>query len=197
MHAYITGYLNETSEIVRQLLDGQVDNINKVIDLVIATKESQGRVFFVGVGGAAGTGSHSANDFNKIAEVSSFCLTDNPSLLTALANDEGAESVFARQMEMHHFDSNDLLFVYSVGGGSDTTSRNLVLAIDLAHKLGAKVAGVVGKPDGYTAKFGDAVIVIPIIHKDRITPHSESFGLAMDHLIVNAIAKNGRWENGD
>lgn len=190
---YSKNYLIEMSQIAQELIYTKLDVVEKLIQVIDQVRQAKGRVFFVGVGGGAGTGSHATNDFAKIAEISTFNLTDNASLMTALANDEGWESIFIRQLQVHHFNSNDCLFVFSVGGGSATASQNLVKAIDYAKKIGAKVVGVVGKESGHAAKQGDAVIVVPVMNESRITPHSESWQLVFDHLIVNAIAAKGKW----
>jgi D-sedoheptulose 7-phosphate isomerase len=182
---YIKQYLQETEKIAQAIDQNQ---ILAVVDIVSAIKEKNGRIFFAGVGGGAGTGSHSANDFNKMAKIATICLTDNVSLLTALANDEGWESIFSRQMQMHNFDSNDCLFIYSVGGGSETTSKNLVAAIDYAKQKQAKVIGVVGKDTGHTAKMADACIIVPTIDQTRITAHTEDWQMIVDHLIVNLLS---------
>jgi len=128
-------------------------------------------------------------DFSKIAKISSICLSDNSSLLTALTNDEGFESIFKRQLEMHHLTSNDCLFIFSVGGGSETTSRNLVMAIDYAKEIGTKIVGVVGKDTGATAKESNACIIVPCLDDKRRTAHTEDFQMIMDHLISNLLAE--------
>lgn len=185
---YITQYLDEMRTIAEELKGTKVEVIRRMIEILALVRDRGGRVFFVGVGGGAGTGSHATNDFMKIAALPTVCLSDNASLLTALANDEGWESIFVRQMDMHRFSGTDCLFVFSVGGGSASTSTNLVRAIDYAKERGAPVLGVVGKASGHTAQHGDAVLVIPIVAEERITPHTESWQLVLDHLLVNALA---------
>lgn len=188
LHDYVVQYLEEMREIAQQLLTAQTDVIERMITVLAAVRDRGGRVFLVGVGGGAGTGSHAANDFMKIGGLPTINLSDNASLLTALTNDEGWESVFARQLAMHRFGPADCLFVFSVGGGSATASLNLVRAIDLAKSVGAPVLGVVGKATGHAARVGDAVLVIPTVAEERITPHTESWQLVLDHLLVNALA---------
>jgi D-sedoheptulose 7-phosphate isomerase len=183
---YIKNYLKETAQIAEKI-DPKI--IEKMIDILLEIKNNGGRVFFLGVGGGAGNGSHAANDFNKIAKIPAICLSDNVSLLTSLTNDEGWESVFQRQLEMHKLNSKDCLFIYSVGGGTETTSKNLVLAIDYAKKVGAKILGVVGKETGATAKMADACLIVPKIDDSRITPHTEDFQIVIDHLITNLICE--------
>jgi len=183
---FINTYLKETAEIANTL-DQEV--IEKMVKVLSQIRENKGRIFFLGVGGGAGTGSHSANDFNKIAKISSICLSDNPALLTALVNDEGWESIFKRQLEMHHLRSDDCLFIFSVGGGTETTSKNLVEAINYAKEIGAKIVGVVGKDTGATAKEADACVIVPCLDDERRTPHTEDFQMIMNHLLVNLLAE--------
>lgn len=183
---FINTYLSETAEIAKNI---NQQAIEKMIDVLLEVKSQGGRVFFLGVGGGAATGSHATNDFNKIAGIPTVCLTDNIGLLTALANDEGWESVFRRQLEMQKLNSQDCLFIYSVGGGTETVSKNLVLAIEYAKAMGAKIIGVVGKETGATAREADACIVVPCPDDSRRTPHTEDFQLIMDHLLVNLLAK--------
>ena len=183
---FITAYLKETAEIANNL---DREAIKRMIEVLNRIRKDKGRIFFLGVGGGAGTGSHSANDFNKIAKISSICLSDNPALLTALTNDEGFESIFKRQLEMHHLRSDDCLFIFSVGGGTETTSKNLVEAINYAKEIGAKIVGVVGKDTGVTAKEADACVIVPCLDDKRRTPHTEDFQMIMDHLLVNLLAE--------
>jgi len=183
---YINTYLKETAEIAGKL---DKEAVTKLAFALLEIKARKGRVFFLGVGGGAGTGSHAANDFNKIAKISTICLADNAPLLTALANDEGWDSVFKRQLEMHDFNNNDGIFIYSVGGGSETTSKNLVLAIDYAKAKGGRVLGVVGKETGATAQKADACIIVPCLEEKRRTAHTEDFQMILDHLLVNLLSE--------
>lgn len=183
---FINIYLSETAEIAKTI---NQQAIEKVVEILSEVKSQEGRVFFLGVGGGAETGSHATNDFNKIAGIPTICLTDNVGLFTALTNDEGWELVFKRQLEMQKLNSKDCLFIYSVGGGTETVSKNLVLAINYAKEIGAKIVGVVGRDTGATAKEADACIIIPCPDESRRTPHTEDFQLVMDHLLVNLLAE--------
>ena len=189
---YIGCFLNETIIITQRILNEQADIICKMIQLLCEIKARKGRVFFIGVGGGAGTCSHATNDCMKIAGIQAICLMDNPSLMSALTNDEGFEKIFVRQMEMHQFDKNDCIFVFSVGGGSDTTSRNISNAIIMAQDVEATILGVVGRDTGYTAKYADAAVVVPVIEEARVTPHAESFQMVIQHILFNAVAQEGK-----
>jgi len=182
---FIHNYLRETAKIANDLDSASIE---KVLLILSQVKSQKGRIFFIGVGGGAATGSHAANDFNKIAMIPAICLSDNAALITALANDEGWESVFKRQLQMHNLDSQDCLFIFSVGGGTDTVSKNIVLAIRYAKEVGAKIVGVAGKDNGITAKEADACVIIPCPDISRTTPHTEDFQMIINHLMANILA---------
>ena len=62
---------------------------------------------------------------------------------------------------------------------------NLVRAIDTARSVGAKVYGVVGRQDGYTAQHGNEVLVVPVVDEKLVTPYSEAFQAVVWHCLVS------------
>lgn len=181
---YTRRYLKEVREIA-SAIDGAM--IEKMIDLLCETRAKNGRVFFLGVGGGAGHASHAVNDFRKIAGLECYTPTDNVSELTARINDDGWESCYANWLRGSRLSSRDLVFVFSVGGGSveSRISQNLVESLKLAAETGAKILGVVGRDGGYTAQVADASIVIPTFSEDTVTAHAESFQAVIWHLLVS------------
>ena len=137
--------------------------------------EKKGRLFLIGVGGSAGNSSHAVNDFRKLCEIEAYAIADNVSELTARANDEGWDTIFTGWLKVSRLSENDAIFVLSVGGGDAVgkVSVNIVKAIELAKERGAKVYGIVGRTDGYAAKHGDVIVVVPTVNVDRVTPLSE------------------------
>lgn len=145
------------------------------------------RLFIIGVGGSAGNASHAVNDFRKLCGIEAYAPTDNVSELTARTNDEGFNTIFSNWLKVSKFSDQDALLVLSVGGGNEkkNVSLNLIEAIRLAKTIGAKVYGIVGKDDGYTAENADIVIIIPIIEEKWITPLSEAFQSIVWHSLVS------------
>jgi len=180
----INQYLQEVSDI-SQKLDRAV--IEKLVDHLVRLRARQGRLFFLGVGGSAANASHAVNDFRKIAGIECYAPSDNVSELTARTNDEGWPTVFSGWLEVSHLSERDALFILSVGGGNleKNISPNLVEAVKLAKSRGAAVLGIVGRDGGYTAQVGDAVIVVPTVNAERVTPHSEAFQGVIWHLLVS------------
>ncbi len=79
--------------------------------------------------------------------------------------------------------------IFSVGGGSEHTSKNLVLAMEYAKQAQAKIVAIVSRDGGVALKSADACILIPVICRERITPHAEGWQGILWHLVVNAIAQ--------
>lgn len=197
METYISRYLREVAKIA-ELIDQQ--QVRGIIDVLVETRNNHGRLFILGVGGGAGNATHAVNDFRKIAGIESYAPTDNVSELTARVNDDGWETSFSRWLEGSHLRNGDALLVFSVGGGNleKNISANIVRALQLAQKVGAKITGIVGRDGGYTAKVADAAVVIPTISDDTVTPHAESFQAVVWHLIVSdprLKANEMKWES--
>jgi len=181
---YSKQHLDEAIEIINKIDIVAIENVAK---LLAEVKKEQGRIFFLGVGGSAGNCSHAVNDFRKIVEIESYAPTDNVSELTARTNDEGWPSIFEPWLKLSKLSSKDAIFIFSVGGGNleENISPNLVNALKYAQTVSAKIAGVVGKDGGYTAKVADACVIIPVVNKETITPHSEAFQAVVWHLLVS------------
>lgn len=184
--SFSTLYLQEAQAVIAQLLQQSGQTIETLVQQLRQLRERQGRLFIIGVGGGgAGNGSHAQGDFEKLARIDTTCLADNASSVTAYANDEGWETIFVEQLRRKNLNRNDAVFVFSVGGGSDTTSLCLVKALEYAKERDALIFGIVGRDGGATARLGDTVVVIPPLVTERITAHTESIAVVVWHLIVN------------
>ena len=151
MKDFIKNYLKEVSDIAQIISQDEIEN---VANELIQTRDNNGRVFFIGVGGSAGNASHAVCDLRKLTGIECYAPSDNVSELTARTNDEGWETIFSGWLKVSKLCSKDLIFVLSVGGGSREKfiSPGIVNAIELAKERNARVVGIVGKAEGYTRK---------------------------------------------
>ena len=131
--------------------------------------------------------SHAVNDFRKIGGIETYAPTDNVSELTARTNDEGWDTTFTEWLKTSHLSDKDVVMVFSVGGGSQTTSLNIVRALELAKERNAKIISIVSRTGGYSKEVSDACILVPVVSDDRITPHAEGWQGVIWHLLVNAL----------
>lgn len=184
MADFASEYLGETVAVVNALDRGAIDAVARGLADV---RDRNGRLFVLGVGGSAGHASHAVNDFRKLCGIEAYAPTDNVSELTARTNDEGWDTSFNGWLEVSRLGAADGLLVFSVGGGDRerSISANIVNALDAAAKVGASVYGIVGRDGGHTARVGDAVVVIPPLYPDRITPHTEGLCAVVWHLLVS------------
>jgi D-sedoheptulose 7-phosphate isomerase len=193
--SYAATYLDEVAEIAAQI---SREDMERMAAGIAAVREREGRLFILGVGGGAGHASHAVNDFRKIGHIESYTPSDNVSELTARVNDEGWDGAYSEWLKTSRLNARDAVLVFSVGGGSreHEISMNLVLAMELAHDVGAPIYAIVGKPDGTAAQLAEVAIIVPSPAARR-TPHVESFQAILWHLVVShpaVEAQPGKWE---
>lgn len=181
---FVTEYLFEAKKVVEQL---DAASIEKVVQLIGETRNQEGRLFILGVGGSAANASHAVNDFRKITGMEAYAPTDNVSELTARTNDDGWQSVFVEWLKTSRLTAKDLIMIFSVGGGNQekNISPNLISALQYAREVGAKICGVVGRDGGFTAQAADVCVIIPTISAAHTTPHTEAFQAVIWHLLVS------------
>ena len=194
---FAEAFLAEAREIIAKL---DVASIEKAAQLLAATRAAGGRLFILGVGGSAANASHAVNDFRKLAGIEAYAPTDNVSELTARANDEGWSSIFDSWLRTSRLRADDLLLIFSVGGGNleQNVSPNLVAALRYAKSAGAKIIGVVGRDGGYTATVADVCVLIPTVNPAHTTPHAEAFQAVVWHLLVShpaVMLQATKWES--
>ncbi len=138
------------------------DAIERIVDNLSAARESGAMIYVAGNGGSAAIASHWVNDLGKATKRSGsppmrvISLNDNVSWLTALANDEGYERVFAGQLE-NFAKPGDVLVVISSSGNS----ANLVRAVELARTRGVVTIGLLGFDGGELKRQVDEYLLLP------------------------------------
>ena len=181
---FIEQYFKEAKIIIDKI---DKDQILKMVSIINETRSNNGRLFILGVGGGAGNASHAVNDFRKICGLEAYTPTDNVSELTARVNDDGWETAYVNWLKISKLNKNDILLVFSVGGGNleKNISVNILKSLELGKKLGTRICGIVGRDGGYTAQVADACVVIPPINPETVTPHTEAFQAVIWHLLVS------------
>jgi D-sedoheptulose 7-phosphate isomerase len=180
----VSRYLDEVVQIASRI---DREAVGRLVELLVRVRKEGGRLFILGVGGSAGNASHAVNDFRKIAGIEAYAPTDNVSELTARINDEGWDIAYANWLRGSRLGERDCVLVLSVGGGDAerNVSTNLVRAVEHAKSVGARVAGIVGRTGGFTAKVADVCVVVPTVNPATVTPHTEAFQAVIWHLVVS------------
>tara|TARA_B100001059_G_C17691101_1_gene504992 strand:+ start:38 stop:625 length:588 start_codon:yes stop_codon:yes gene_type:complete len=184
MKKHVQNFFGEISKASSLIELSKIDDFAKKLhDL----RKRKGRLFFLGVGGGAGNCSHAVNDFRKLCNIESYCITDNISELTARINDEGWDTSFSESLKVSKLTKNDAIFILSVGGGDikKKISVNIVNAAKYAKKQGSIIFGVIGNNQGYINKISNNVIVVPTFISNYKTPIVESFQVVIWHCLVS------------
>jgi D-sedoheptulose 7-phosphate isomerase len=165
MQQKIRRSIEESIEAKRNLSAKDIEGATLVM---IAALKSGRKVLLAGNGGSAADCQHMAGElvgrFKKERKpLPAISLTTDTSILTAIANDYGAEFIFSRQVEAHGLDG-DVLIAFSTSGASP----NIIKAIEAARKEGMKVIGFTGSKGARMKALCDVCITAPSDDTPRI-----------------------------
>ena len=103
----------------------------------------------------------------------------DPSFISCVLNDYGAEAVFSRYLEGMGF-SGDVLVAISTSG----SSKNIINAAKVAKEKGMKIIGLTGKNGGELATLCDIEIRAPFsMHADRV----QEIHIKVIHSLIHAV----------
>ena len=187
---FLTTYFSE----MKQIIDGMpLQEIDRAIEALFDAWREERQVFLIGNGGSAATASPATNDLNKATLVEgkkrfrAFCLNDNVPWFSALANDLGWSEAYVEQLK-NYFRPGDYVVVFSVRGGKGEhparqASQNLLKALQYARDHNGRSIAFTGFDGGAMKDLADVCVIVP----RHSIPHTESFHMALEHLIVNCL----------
>jgi len=156
------------------------DGIARIVELVLSLRDG-GKALLIGNGGSAAIVSHMHNDLCKAVGVRAVVFNEAP-FLTALANDDGYQTVFHRPVGLWA-DAGDLLIAVSSSGESE----NIVKAATLAAEKGCRVLTFTGfTPANRLRQIGHLNVYVP----DPTYGYVEMTHSVVGHCITDfAVAK--------
>ena len=179
---YISALQQTIDQLPRQL-------IADVVDVLQDARVRGSNIFIMGNGGSASTASHFVCDLAKntrcegLPHFRVIGLADNMAILSAYANDEGYESVFAQQL-VNLLQPKDVVIAISASGNS----KNVLNAIEEAQKHDVVTIGFTGFDGG---RLGQMVNINIHVKSDTIE-HVEDIHLMLEHVIVKTIKERIR-----
>lgn len=142
------------------------------------------QVFLCGNGGSAGNAVHLANDFlyawskKKGRGIRAHALSENPAVVTCLANDEGYDQVFSLQLAVMA-NPEDILICFSGSGNSP----NILRALEEANRLGMRSYSVLGFDGGKAKELSS----VPIHFETNDMQMAEDAQLIIGHMIMQYL----------
>lgn len=179
---FVRGYLNRLGELLDRI---DADVVAELIKLLDETRQHEGMIYFIGNGGKAAVASEFANDLGIETRMRfrAVSLTDNMPAISGIANDEGYERIFTRQLDALLVGPGDVLVAMS----ASATSPNVVRGVEYALSEGAAVVAITGQQGGALRSLVDLEINVP--------SEADECGLVEDacmaimHAIVNYFMK--------
>jgi len=169
---------------LKQALDSITpDSIDALVAEFEDARSAGSTIFIAGNGGSATTATSMANDigFDIIKKCGTdkpfrvLALTDNTSVMTAIANDVGYENVFLNQLKIHYRQGDRLLAISASGN-----SPNVVTAAEWVKKQGGRVISFIGFTGGKLKEISDVVV--------HVKSEAGEYGPVEDaHLVLNHI----------
>jgi len=169
---------------LKQVLDSITpESIDKLVKEFENAREIGSTIFVAGNGGSATTATSMANDigFDIIKKCGTdkpfrvMALTDNTSVITAIANDVGYENIFLKQLKIHYRQGDKLLAISASGN-----SPNVVSAAEWVKNQGGHVISFVGFTGGQLKELSDVVV--------HVKSEAGEYGPVEDaHLVLNHI----------
>ncbi len=155
MKQNIADSLKIHKELLSQFENSGLTLVEKAAQMITACFKNAGKVYLCGNGGSAADCQHISGELvgrfkRERKGFPAVALSTDTSIITSVGNDCGFEEIFVRQVEAQ-VTSKDILWALSTSG----TSPNILSAVKLAKKLGAKVLAFTGKPDTPLEKLAD------------------------------------------
>ena len=165
-----------------------VERIEMLAQLVTDAFRSKKKVLLAGNGGSAADAQHMAGEFVSRFNfdrpgLPAFALTVDSSVMTAIGNDYGFETLFARQLQACG-QAGDVFWAYSTSG----RSPNILRALEAAKKLGMNTVGFTGNAIGAGEMRArtDLCIEIP----SAVTPKIQEAHLVCGHIVCGMVEEN-------
>lgn len=184
----IKSSISESIEVKNKLLNDEkfLEAVEMSCKVISAVFRSGKKLLIAGNGGSAADSQHIAAEFvgrflmNRRA-LSAIALTTDTSIITAIANDFGYESVFARQIEALG-EVGDVFLAISTSGNS----KNLVRALRVAQLNHISTISLTGMVGNEMEKLSDICISVP----SKLVPRIQESHIMIAHIICDMVEKN-------
>ena len=175
--------LQESAALKLQVASTQVAIIQAMIDCIWESLQQGGKLLLCGNGGSAADAQHLATECMVRLQVPraplpALALTTDTSLLTAAGNDDGFETIFARQVAGLGR-SGDVLLAISTSGNSP----NVIRAVEEARGRKLHTLGFLGKDGGALRQLVNLALVVPSTNTQRI----QEVHITVGHIVCGAL----------
>ena len=177
--------LRESAALKLHVAETQEPIIQAMLECVWESMQQGGKLLLCGNGGSAADAQHLATECMvrleaERAPLPAIALTTDTSLLTAAGNDQGFETIFARQVAGLGR-PGDVLLAISTSGNS----LNVVRAVEAAQQRGLHTLGLLGKDGGRLKEMVHIALVVPSSNTQRI----QEVHITVGHILCGALER--------
>ena len=176
----LADHFNVLQKLMDSDLPEKLETCAKYVEKALAEGH---KVLFCGNGGSAADSQHLAAEFvgrfqKERKGLPAIALTVDTSILTAVANDYGYDTVFARQVQALG-EPGDVLVGISTSGNS----KNVLLAIEEARAKGITCIGMTAEGGGKMAAACDICLAVPA----KVTARAQEMHILMGHILCELV----------
>ena len=184
--AIVQAIFDETIAAHRRTRDGVVPRTLEAASAIRDALGAGGKLLTFGNGGSAADAQHMAAELvgrfmRERRGLAAIALTADTSTLTSVANDNGFERVFVRQIEALGR-AGDVALGVSTSGASP----NVVQAIETANRLGLRTIALTGQDGGAVGRAASIHINVP----ETSTPRIQEVHRTVIHAICELIERS-------
>lgn len=180
----LQSHLQESSRLIAAMAEySAAPRVDEAVARIVAAFKTGKPLLVCGNGGSASDAMHITGELvgrflKERRGYKCICLSSDSAVLTALGNDYGYETVFARQVEAYA-EPGGVFWGISTSGNS----ANVVQAAIKARELGMTVISMTGQGGGKLAPLSDLLLDVPAKH----TPYIQQIHLCLYHYICEAV----------
>ncbi len=179
--------IGQSAQLHTAMAANLVPSIEETARLMIDTLRSGFKILLCGNGGSAADAQHIAAELVGRFRLNrdglpAIALTTDTSLLTALGNDFGFDTVFERQVQAIGR-KGDLLVAISTSG----KSPNVVRAMKVARSMKIRTVALLGEMGGEMAELADISLQVPSGDQPRIQEGQITVAHILCHLVEEAL----------
>ncbi|MBI2882087.1 MAG: SIS domain-containing protein [Candidatus Tectomicrobia bacterium] len=168
--------------------------LDRLADTVAESMAAGGKVLLFGNGGSAADAQHAAAEWvgrflTERPPLPAVALSTDPSVLTAVGNDYGFERVFERQVQALALPGD-----VAIGISTSGESENVIRALRMAKRCGARTAALLGGTGGRAGRLAGEALVVP---SSRTPLVQEAHGFLL-HVLCEEVERRlkGRLKKG-
>ena len=184
MKTSISSIFSDSITAKQQFLQENEAALERVIHTLVRAFKEEKKLLLFGNGGSAADAQHIAAEFvNRYLierpPLPALALTTDSSALTSIANDYGAEEVFAKQLQALG-KAGDVAIAISTSGNSP----NIVRGLEVCRALGIHTVGLTGGSGGKIAQLVDHLLCVS---STTVTPRIQETHILIGHVICEMV----------